>query len=68
MTMGKIAKSLCAVALALVLLCAVPARASAETKDTRTLAMINKPGVVMMYTEYTADMTWYEFTVDEAIL
>lgn len=35
--------------------------------DTRTLAMVNKPGVVMMSTQWTADMTWYEFAVDDTI-
>lgn len=31
------------------------------TLDTRTLAMINKPGVVLIQTVWTADLTLYEF-------
>lgn len=32
--------------------------------DTRTLAMINKPGVVLVQTVWTADLTLYEFSID----
>lgn len=32
-----------------------------EPLDTRTLAMINKPGVVLVQTTWTADITFYEF-------
>jgi len=35
--------------------------------DTRTLAMVNKPGVVMLYTVWTADMKWYEIDVYDSI-
>jgi len=35
--------------------------------DTRTLAAVNKPGVVMLYTIWTADMTWYEIEVGDEI-
>ncbi|NLJ40881.1 MAG: peptidase S1, partial [Clostridiales bacterium] len=31
------------------------------TIDTRTLAMVNKPGVVLVQTTWTADLTFYEF-------
>jgi serine protease Do len=34
--------------------------------DTRTLAMINKPGVVLVQTLWTADITWYEFSLDSS--
>ena len=34
---------------------------AAEALDTRTLAMTNKPGVVLVQTLWTADVTWYEF-------
>ena len=45
----------------------LPSQAFAAGMDTRTLALINKPAVVMLYTESTADMPWHEFTVDNAI-
>ncbi|MCL2538824.1 MAG: trypsin-like peptidase domain-containing protein [Oscillospiraceae bacterium] len=43
--------------------------------DTRTLAMVNKPGVVLMYTQYTANVSWkeidmensYYYDLDEAV-
>ena len=53
----------CATLLLALMVC--PTVAFAEPLDTRTLAMVNKPGVVMLYTEYTADMTWYELSVNE---
>ncbi len=34
---------------------------AAEPMDTRSLAMLNKPGVVLVQTRWTADITWYEF-------
>jgi len=40
---------------------------SAEPMDTRTLAAVNKPAVVMLYTVWTADMTWYEFVANDSI-
>lgn len=40
---------------------ALPIAAAAEDMDTRTLAMVNKPGVVLVQTIWTADVTWYEF-------
>lgn len=36
------------------------------TVDTRSLAMINKPGVVLIQTIYTADITMYEFAFDSS--
>ncbi|MCL2826207.1 MAG: S1C family serine protease [Eggerthellaceae bacterium] len=65
--MGKITKILCALAFAIAILAALPAVAMADTMDTRTLAMVNKPGVVLVYTDYTADMTWYEVGIDDGI-
>lgn len=35
---------------------------AADTMDTRTLAMVNKPAVVLIQTQWTADITWYEIT------
>ena len=51
----------------LLILTAFPSSASTEPMDTRTLATVNKPGVVMLYTVWTADMTWYEFLVSDSI-
>lgn len=39
---------------------------SYATIDTRSLAMINKPGVVLIQTVYTADITLYEFAFDSS--
>lgn len=46
----------------LCMLLSLPSKAfAAEAMDTSTLAMINKPGVVLVQTQWTADITWYEF-------
>ncbi len=37
------------------------AQVSYAAMDTRTLAMVNKPGVVLVQTVWTANITWYEF-------
>lgn len=37
---------------------------AADVMDTRTLAIINKPGIVLIQTIWTADITWYEFAFD----
>ncbi|NLC42920.1 MAG: trypsin-like serine protease [Clostridiales bacterium] len=37
-----------------------------EVIDTRTLATINKPGVVLVQTLWAADVTWYEFSFDSS--
>ena len=50
--------------LAFMLLSAV---VTAEPMDTRILATINKPGVVLVYTTWTADVTWYEFAFDDSL-
>ena len=47
--------------VALLLITALPIAAAADEMDTRTLAMVNKPGVVLVQTLWTADVTWYEF-------
>ena len=53
----------------LIILClmALPLSVQAEPIDTRTLAMVNKPGVVLVYTEWTAMMTLYEFAIDDSL-
>ncbi len=38
---------------------------SAEAINTRTLAMVNKPGVVLVQTVWTANITWYEIAFYE---
>ena len=35
---------------------------AADSIDPRTLAMINKPGIVLVQTVWTADITWHEFS------
>lgn len=48
--------------VALVASLATPAAAQdGMTIDTRTLAMVNKPGVILLQTTWTADLTFYEF-------
>ncbi|MCL1835436.1 MAG: trypsin-like peptidase domain-containing protein [Oscillospiraceae bacterium] len=59
--MIKKARAILTLALTIAILVALPGLLSASaTMDTRTLATVNKPGVVMMYTEWTAYVTWYE--------
>ncbi|NLC25308.1 MAG: hypothetical protein GX777_01580 [Fastidiosipila sp.] len=45
----------------------MPVGITAAPVDTRTLATINKPGVVLIYTTWTADVTWYEFAFDDSL-
>ncbi len=52
--------------IAALLLISIPQAAYAAPMDTRTLATINKPGVVLVQTTWTADVTWYEFAIDES--
>ncbi len=47
---------------AFLVLTAFAGSAAAENIDTRTLATINKPGVVLVQTLWTADVTWSEFS------
>ncbi len=51
---------------AALLLMGISRAAHAESMDTRTLATVNKPGVVLVQTTWTADVTWYEFTIDDS--
>ncbi|MGI6142031.1 MAG: S1C family serine protease, partial [Caldicoprobacterales bacterium] len=53
--------------LCICLFCSLSSTALAdEPMDTRTLAMVNKPGVVLVQTLWTADITWYEFSLDSS--
>ncbi|MDR0490420.1 MAG: trypsin-like peptidase domain-containing protein [Oscillospiraceae bacterium] len=65
--MKRINKALCGTVLAVMISAMLTGAVFASPMDTRTLAMVNKPGVVMLYTEYTASMTWYEFMIDDGI-
>jgi S1-C subfamily serine protease/predicted RNA-binding Zn-ribbon protein involved in translation (DUF1610 family) len=54
--------------IAAALLCILPlSAASAQEMDTRTMAMINKPGVVFLYTTWSADVVVPDIAVDELI-
>lgn len=53
--------------VALLLLIALPSATSLAESDTRTLATVNKPGVVLVQTTWTADVTWYEFAIDNSL-
>lgn len=53
--------------IAVMLLVALPGTAMAAVMDTRTLATVNKPGVVLVQTMWTADVTWYEFAFDSSM-
>ena len=44
--------------VALLLLITLPSTILAAQGDTRTLATLNKPGVVLIQTTWTADVTW----------
>jgi len=61
--MKKTAKALCALVL-IIMLTVAPmlsfTASAADVMDTRTLAMVNKPGVVLIYTQFTAYVTWKE--------
>ena len=49
-------------------LCFAPVTAaSAEEMDTRTMAMVNKPGVVFLYTTWSADVVISGLALDELI-
>jgi serine protease Do len=51
----------------LIVLAMLPKTALAAPIDTRTLATVNKPGVVLVQTTWTADVTWYEFSFDSSM-
>jgi serine protease Do len=53
--------------VALLLLITLPSTILAAQGDTRTLAILNKPGVVLIQTTWTADVTWYEFSIDDSL-
>ncbi|NLJ67096.1 MAG: trypsin-like serine protease [Clostridiales bacterium] len=53
--------------VALLLLITLPSTILAAQGDTRTLATLNKPGVVLIQTTWTADVTWYEFSIDDSL-
>ncbi|SBV97942.1 putative Peptidase S1 and S6, chymotrypsin/Hap [uncultured Eubacteriales bacterium] len=61
-----IKRTLISVFAALLLLMTFPSAAAAVPMDTRTLATTNKPGVVLVQTTWTADVTWYEFSIDDS--
>ena len=46
--------------MVVVMLALVPSAMAAEVMDTRTLAMVNKPGVILVYTQWTATVNWRE--------
>lgn len=48
----------------LMMFAALPSSAKADLMDPRTLATVNKPGVVLVQTIWTADVTWYEFAFE----
>ncbi len=52
---------------AMLLAALLPGSALAAVMDTRTLATVNKPGVVLVQTVWTADVTWYEFAFDSSM-
>ena len=45
----------------------VSAAGGAEVMDTRSLAMINKPGTVLVKTTWSAEMRFYEFSLDDSL-
>ena len=58
-------KKLACFFLCICLICGLSATAfGAEAMDTRILATVNKPGVVLVQTQWTADITWYEFSFE----
>ena len=52
---------------AMLIMTLLPVNALAEPMDTRSLAMIHKPGVVMVATEWTASMTLYGFYIKDSL-
>ena len=64
----KFKRLICMVAAVLLaLLPLTVASAQEEEMDTRTMAMINKPGVVLLYTTWSADVIVPDIMVDEVI-
>ena len=61
-------KKILALCLAVLLIMTLlPVSALAEPMDTRTLAMVHKPGVVMVCVDWTATMTLYEFSLYDSL-
>lgn len=60
-----IKRTLASVFAALLLLMTFSSAAAVVPMDTRTLATTNKPGVVLVQTTWTADVTWHEFSIDD---
>ena len=60
---------ICAILAALLLFSMVPVTgiAAQAAMDARTLAMINKPGTVLVMTTWTADMRLHEFSLDDSL-
>jgi hypothetical protein len=60
--MNLLKKTAC-LALCICLVCGLTGTAfAADAIDTRTLAAVNKPGIVLVQTVWTADITWHEFS------
>ena len=62
----KFKRLICIIAAALLGILPLSA-ASAQEMDTRTMAMINKPGVVFLYTTWSANVMVPDIAVDELI-
>ncbi|MEI6101310.1 MAG: trypsin-like peptidase domain-containing protein [Eubacteriales bacterium] len=63
----KLKKLFCFIAASIFLILPFSTALAAEQTDTRTMAMINKPGVVLIYTTWSADVIIPEFNLDETI-
>ena len=58
----KVMKKTACLALCICLICGLTCTAfAADAMDPRTLAMVNKPAIVLVQTIWTADITWHEF-------
>lgn len=60
--MKKIRESFCLVMSLIIILAFIMPAFAQEEINPSVLAMINKPGVVLIQTQWTADITWYEFS------
>lgn len=65
--MKSTSRILCLLLAAVLLMALFPAAALAEPMDTRTLATINKPSVVIVWTTWTATMTLREFSFNDSL-
>jgi len=58
----KLIKKISRLVLCIIIICGLTCSAfAADTMDPRTLAMVNKPAIVLVQTVWTADITWHEF-------